>query len=112
MYYLRLIILLYVTLFFRCDVNILNASGQSAHDIAKFWNHEDVAAILSKHSKESSIQEVRNYYSQNPLYRASDMRKDSEALEAAKNNPKSKFIIFSQQQPFLIRSDGPQKKYK
>jgi len=95
-----------------CDVNILNASGQSAHDIAKFWNHEDVAAILSKHSQESSIQEVRNYYSQNPLYRASDMRKDSEALEAAKNNPKSKFIIFSQQQPFLIRSDGPQKKYK
>lgn len=95
-----------------CDVNLLNASGQSARDIAQFWNHDDAADILSKHHSELGIQEVRNYYSQNPLYRASDMRKDTASLQEAKNNPNSKFVLFSERKPFLVRGDKPQKKYK
>ena len=94
-------------------MNCLNASGQSALDIARFWNHSKAASELSQHKVESSTQQINNYYSRNPLYRASDMRKDTAALEEAKNNVKSKFVLFSHQKPFLVKSDdGHKKKYK
>uniref|UniRef100_A0A2C9LAL5 NAD-capped RNA hydrolase NUDT12 n=1 Tax=Biomphalaria glabrata TaxID=6526 RepID=A0A2C9LAL5_BIOGL len=88
-----------------CDVNCLNASGQTALEIAQFWNHKEVASILSQYRQQLEYDQIHNYYSLNPLYRASDVRKDAKQLESAKNNKSAKFIMFSKLQPFLITSE-------
>ena len=93
-------------------MSCLNASGQSALDIANFWNHKETASKISQHEGETLYQPVQNYYSQNPLYRASDMRKDEKVLQEAKENPSTKFILFSKQKPFLVKSDENPKKFK
>ena len=91
----------------RCDVNIMNASGQTALDIASFWNHTDSAAFLQKHSTSSPYDQAVNYYSQNPLYRASDLRKNTEWLDTAMRKETTKFIIFSSEvRPFLTKGEG------
>ncbi|CAG5116587.1 unnamed protein product, partial [Candidula unifasciata] len=95
-----------------CDVDSLNASGQTAFDIAEFWNHKEAASLLSQHKQEEQFNQIHNYYSLNPLYRASDLRKDADALLAAKRNPSSKYILFSNLQPFLLPPEDPKIKYK
>lgn len=115
LYWMLLIILLSKpphSLYFSCDINSLNSSGQSALDIAVFWNHKAAASLLSLHQQEEQFDQLHNYYSLNPLYRASDVRKDTEALESAKRNSSTKYIIFSNLQPFLLPSESPKKKYK
>ncbi|KAL8615929.1 hypothetical protein ACOMHN_034605 [Nucella lapillus] len=90
-----------------CDVNLMNASGQTALDIASFWNHADSATYLQQHSKHSPFDQAINYYSQNPLYRASDLRKKPQWLEAAMQKDSTKFVIFSSDiRPFLIKGTG------
>ncbi|KAK7115340.1 NAD-capped RNA hydrolase NUDT12-like [Littorina saxatilis] len=90
-----------------CDVNIMNASGQTALDIASFWNHTDSAAFLQKHSTHSPFDQAINYYSQNPLYRASELRKNAEWLEAAVQKENTKFVVFaSDLRPFFIKGEG------
>uniref|UniRef100_A0A0B7A769 NAD-capped RNA hydrolase NUDT12 n=1 Tax=Arion vulgaris TaxID=1028688 RepID=A0A0B7A769_9EUPU len=95
-----------------CDVSSLNASGQTARDIAEFWNHKEATSLLSQHKQDEQFEQFHNYYSLNPLYRASDIRKDDEALQVAKRNPSSKYILFSNLQPFLLPTEGPKIKYK
>ncbi|KAK7496825.1 hypothetical protein BaRGS_00011805 [Batillaria attramentaria] len=95
-----------------CDVNIMNASGQTALDIASFWNHTDCATFLQKHSTQSPYDQAVNYYSQNPLYRASDLRKDSAWLEAAMKKEATKFIVFSKDfRPLLMAGEGKKLKF-
>ncbi|XP_076465034.1 NAD-capped RNA hydrolase NUDT12-like isoform X2 [Babylonia areolata] len=90
-----------------CDVNIMNASGQTALDIASFWNHTDSATYLQKHSTHSPFDQAVNYYSQNPLYRASDLRKNSEWLEDAMRKDSTKFVIFSSDlRPLFTKGEG------
>lgn len=93
-------------------MNALNVSGQTALDIAQFWCHKEAASILSQHRADHAFDQINNYYSLNPLYRASDMRKDPEALEKARQNSTTKFILFSNRNPFLIRSETGGKKYR
>ncbi|XP_005094350.1 peroxisomal NADH pyrophosphatase NUDT12 isoform X2 [Aplysia californica] len=95
-----------------CDVNCLNASGQTALEIARFWNHSEAASVLSQHKQGVEFDQIHNYFSLNPLYRASEMRKDTAGLQAAKNNMSTKFVLFSDQKPFLLRSEEPSRKYK
>ena len=93
-------------------MNIMNASGQTALDIASFWNHADCAAFLQKHSTSSPYDLAVNYYSQNPLYRASDLRKNTEWLDAATKKETTKFVIFSSDLcPFLTRGEGKKLKF-
>jgi NAD+ diphosphatase len=85
----------------------MNASGQTALDIASFWNHDESAAFLRKHSTASPFDQAVNYYSQNPLYRASDMRKNAEWLASTAKKDSSKFIIFTVDlRPFLTKGGG------
>ncbi|KAH9518336.1 Peroxisomal NADH pyrophosphatase nudt12 [Bulinus truncatus] len=95
-----------------CDVNCLNASGQTALDIAQFWNHKEATAVLSQYQQQMEYDQLHNFYSLNPLYRASHVRKDAKALEAAKINKSAKYIIFSNLQPYLIRSEDKKKKLR
>ncbi|XP_059174609.1 NAD-capped RNA hydrolase NUDT12-like isoform X3 [Physella acuta] len=95
-----------------CDVYSFNAAGQTALDIAHFWNHKDSLALLSQHQQNTEFNQVRHYYSQNPLYRASDVRKDEKLLEAAQMNKSAKFVLFSKLCPFLIATKEPKKQYK
>ena len=89
----------------------MNASGQTALDIAQFWNHTDVASLLSQHKENVLFDQTHNYYSVNPLYRASDVRKDASALQALQKNATSKFVLFEEQKPFLLPPKGDRKKY-
>ncbi|XP_067666461.1 NAD-capped RNA hydrolase NUDT12-like isoform X1 [Haliotis asinina] len=82
------------------SVNILNSSGQTALDIANFWNHSDASSALSD-STVVPTQECRNYYSVNPLNRASDRRKHPEWIDQAVKRDNTKFIVFSDLNPFL-----------
>ncbi|GFO21398.1 peroxisomal NADH pyrophosphatase nudt12 [Plakobranchus ocellatus] len=95
-----------------CDVQCMNSSGQTALEIAQFWNHKDAAAVLSQHKENVLFDQTHNYYSVNPLYRASDLRKDASALQALKKDGSSKFILFEEQKPFLLPPDGERRKYK
>ncbi|GFR92388.1 peroxisomal NADH pyrophosphatase NUDT12 [Elysia marginata] len=95
-----------------CDMQVMNASGQTALDIAQFWNHKDAASILSQHKENVLFDQIHNYYSLNPLYRASDLRKEESTLQALKKNISSKFILFEQQKPFLLPPEGERKRYK
>lgn len=95
-----------------CDINCLNASGQTALDIAKFWNYKEAVAILSQHRQQVEFDQIHNYYSLNPLYRASDLRKDPSALETAKKNPSAKFVVFLNSEPYLLQSVEKKQKFK
>ncbi|XP_025076758.1 peroxisomal NADH pyrophosphatase NUDT12-like isoform X2 [Pomacea canaliculata] len=89
-----------------CDVNIMNSSGQTALDIASFWNHIDSAVYLQKHSTQSPYDLVSNYFSQNPLYRASDLRKNSEWLETVMKKESTKYVVFDADlSPFFIQGE-------
>lgn len=90
-----------------CDVNIMNASGQTALDIASFWNHQDSAAFLRKHSIVSPVDQAVNYFSHNPLYRASDIRKNSAWLGSTIKQTGTKIAVFSSDiRPLLKKADG------
>ncbi|KAK3758634.1 hypothetical protein RRG08_019544 [Elysia crispata] len=95
-----------------CDIQNMNASGQTALDIAQFWNHKEAASILSQHKENVLFDQTHNYYSLNPLYRASDLRKEESALQTLKKNATSKFILFEQQKPFLLPPEGDRRRYK
>lgn len=85
----------------------MNSSGQTALDIASFWNHVESAAFLQQHSTQSPYDQAVNYFSQNPLYRASDLRKKTDWLENAMKKETSKFIAFSHDlKPYLLKLDG------
>ena len=88
--------LFYLLLPFRCDVNIINGTGQTALDIAMFWNHSDVAKQLRSEAKgQHPDDNLRNYFSLNNLNRCSDKRKDKTWLRNKMLQENTKFILFS-----------------
>lgn len=94
---------------YRCSMNVLNSSGQTALDIANFWNHSDASSALSDGAV-IPTQECRNYYSLNPLNRASDRRKHPEWIHQSVRRDNTKFILFSDLNPFLIEDTNQKSK--
>lgn len=82
-------------LYCRCDANLINSTGQTALDIALFWNHADVARQLQlKASVVNPDENLRNYYSFNLLNRCSDKRKDKTWMRNKILASNTRFIIF------------------
>ncbi len=91
-------------------MEVLNSSGHTALDIAKFWNHEKVVKLLAPdddqfqqrggHSKKETV----NFFSNNPLDRAAHRRKDGDWLKTTMMKPSTKYILLSDLQPFVIKS--------
>lgn len=85
------------------DECLINHNGQTALDIAKFWNHKAVQDILSKKSSENK--EFKNFFSSNPLDRYGNMRSNAEWIEKVSKQPDTVYVIFHELSPLLVQSD-------
>ncbi|KAL7885086.1 hypothetical protein AOLI_G00078560 [Acnodon oligacanthus] len=93
---------------------LMNKSGQTAHDIAKFWGHKHIASLLVS-GAESSLNELlphkgamdhENYFNREYLDRRSDKRTDSGWLAAKQISPKTVFLLFHNLEPLV--TSGPE----
>ncbi|XP_064609858.1 NAD-capped RNA hydrolase NUDT12-like isoform X2 [Liolophura sinensis] len=86
-----------------CDKEALNPSGQTALDIATFWNHKGAADILRSQTKEQRLdQNCRNYFSLNLLNRAAEKRKNKAWLEDTMQKTSTRYILFTDLKPLVI----------
>ena len=92
-------------------MNILNSSGQSALDIASFWDHEPARQLLMERTESARDLPSYPYFSRNPLYRAAHKRSDKTWISSTIEKPSTKFVIFSHLKPFLIEINSPVKKH-
>lgn len=91
----------------------MNKSGQTAHDIAKFWGHRHIARFLASsgdvalHGILPSNKSTENetYFSREYLNRMSDKRTDSEWLSAKQSSPETVFIVFHNLDPFVTAEE-------
>ena len=74
---------------------MINGTGQSALDIALFWNHVEAARLLQSGVKNDHPDEnLRNYFSLNYLNRCSDKRKDKTWLRNKVLTENTRFVLF------------------
>ncbi|XP_013870101.1 NAD-capped RNA hydrolase NUDT12 [Austrofundulus limnaeus] len=92
-----------------CDKFSVNASSQTAYDIAKFWGHRHIAGLLSRSEGrrvlpggEPHLQE--NYFSRETLDRLSARRTDEVWLEAKQKDPDTVYLLFSNLSPMVSAS--------
>ena len=91
----------------------MNSTGQTALDIAMFWNHSDVARQLRSEDKVQNPDiNLRNYFSLNNLNRCSDKRKDKTWLRNKMLQENTKFILFSNLNVLVCPVPGKKQKYK
>ncbi|KAK6179516.1 hypothetical protein SNE40_011851 [Patella caerulea] len=94
------------------DVNIMNSSGQTALDVATFWNNQEIVDLLTGKSRLEERQQFYNFFSQNPLYRASEKRNDKAWLQNVLKLSTTNFVIFSELNAFVtpVKNAGSEKK--
>ncbi|XP_066567342.1 NAD-capped RNA hydrolase NUDT12 isoform X1 [Amia ocellicauda] len=95
-----------------CDKSLVNKSGQTALDIAKFWGHKHIANLLTNTKSgdrhrflSSTAGEHENFFSREFLNRMSEKRTDLKWLKAKQSCPHTVYILFSNLSP-LVTSDG------
>lgn len=94
-------------------MNIINSTGQTALDIAMFWNHSDVAKHLRSEAKvQHPDDHLRNYFSLNNLNRCSDKRKDKTWLRNKMLEENTKFILFSNLSALVSPLKGKKQKWR
>ncbi|KAK1800956.1 hypothetical protein P4O66_004718 [Electrophorus voltai] len=95
-----------------CNKDLKNKSGQTAHDIAKFWGHKHIADLLVGDGKirdilpSTGVTEHENYFSREYLSRMSDKRTDSGWLSAKQSSPETVFLLFHNLDPLV--TSGPE----
>ena len=88
---------------------MINSSGQTALDIANFWGHSEIVSLLSGDDKaelkSTSMpnQAMVHFFSHSFLDRSAHRRKDSTWLATAMQAKTSLFVLFSNQNPYLIQ---------
>lgn len=98
----------------RCNKDLVNKSGQTAHDIAKFWGHRHIARFLSSSGDfthhgilpSNKYTENETYFSREYLNRMSDKRTDSEWLSTKQASSETVFIVFHNLDPFVTTESG------
>lgn len=96
------------------DTLVTNSVGQTASDIAEFWQHRQVAEIISKTNEGQASAAMglpvtvrkTNYFCDSPLDRMSQRRTDDEWLDALKTDPKTVYIVLTQLSPIVKSSSG------
>ena len=95
----------------RADRDVINSTGQTALDIALFWNHKKATTVLSQSNSEGqnvskplqfNQQDINNFFSRNPLDRAGNKRRDPKWVESMMTNSKTKYVAFSNLMPFMM----------
>ncbi|KAJ8380955.1 hypothetical protein SKAU_G00017330 [Synaphobranchus kaupii] len=92
-----------------CDKSLVNKSGQTSYDIAKFWGHKHIAGLLANSKggnshhllPGSSTEGHENYFSREFLNRMSEKRTNSQWLEAKQSSPASVYILFFNLNPLV-----------
>lgn len=97
------------------DVSLINKSGQTAFQIAEFWNHEECCKVLDPNkngpSKALPAKEIVNFFGNYPLDRQALRRTDQSWLEAAQKNPTTKYILLSKQNTYTLPPSADNRKY-
>lgn len=76
-------------------MNVINSTGQTALDIALFWNHPEIIQQLTEQVKDTNPDKnLSNYFSMNLLNRCSEKRKDKTWLRNKMLAANSRFILF------------------
>uniref|UniRef100_A0A3B3R0G5 NAD-capped RNA hydrolase NUDT12 n=1 Tax=Paramormyrops kingsleyae TaxID=1676925 RepID=A0A3B3R0G5_9TELE len=96
-----------------CDTSLVNKSGQTAYDIARFWGHKHVAGLLSNSKPGDDHQFLdkveaeapENFFSRESLDRRCERRTDGKWLEAKRRSPDSVYILFFNLNP-LVTSEA------
>ncbi|XP_061116813.1 peroxisomal NADH pyrophosphatase NUDT12 [Conger conger] len=97
-----------------CDKSLVNKSGHTSYDIAKFWGHKHIAGLLAdgkgggnRHLlPRGSAGGQENYFSREFLNRMSEKRTDGQWLEAKQSSPASVYILFFNLNPFVTPTAG------
>ncbi|XP_043920165.1 NAD-capped RNA hydrolase NUDT12 [Protopterus annectens] len=96
-----------------CDRAVINKSGQTALDIAKFWGHKHVANLLSNAKNvhgpsflPSGGAEQENYFNKTILDRFSHKRADLDWLKLKQVEPFTVYILFSNLYPLVCSSSA------
>lgn len=94
-----------------CDKISVNASSQTAYDIAKFWGHRHISNLLGRTDDSchrvlpgSDLNQHENYFSREMLDRLSGKRTDQVWLEAKQSHPDTVFLLFSNLSPMVSSS--------
>ncbi|XP_060068904.1 NAD-capped RNA hydrolase NUDT12-like isoform X2 [Ylistrum balloti] len=96
-----------------CDVNLVNKTGQTAQDIAVFWDQKNAADMLTNFiKKENPDKQLRNYFSLNNLDRKAENRKDNVWLDNKLKEDSTRFIVFSDLKPLVVNNGDSTKRYK
>lgn len=83
----------------------MNNLGQTAYDIASFWNHKEVMSLLSL-PDDNLPQEPVHFFTVKNLDRASEKRKDSDWLKQnLASSPNSRILVFVKTFP-VIEAEG------
>ena len=84
-------------------MNTLNSTGQTALDIANFWNNTAASEALSKISKEHEQPEKAiNFFGHNAIDRTADKRKDKQWIEQTMALPNTQYVLMADLQPVSV----------
>ncbi|NXJ97585.1 NUD12 pyrophosphatase, partial [Corythaixoides concolor] len=96
-----------------CDRSIVNKSGQTALDIAKFWGYKHIADLLANvkggqtpNFLSNEVKGYENYFGLTLLDRRTDKRTDSKWLSKKLSHPTTVYIFFSNLSPLVTLGVG------
>ncbi|XP_071168626.1 NAD-capped RNA hydrolase NUDT12-like isoform X4 [Mytilus edulis] len=96
-----------------CDVNLVNKTGQTALDIAQFWDQSEATSLIMDYVKhDNPDKQLRNFFSYNPLLRCAEKRKDTNWLENKMREDSTKYIAFCELQPYVLSLPDNKWKYQ
>ncbi|KAK3097530.1 hypothetical protein FSP39_010491 [Pinctada imbricata] len=96
-----------------CDVNLVNKTGQTAQDIAFFWDQGNASKVLNDFvNKQNPDKQLRNYFSLNYLDRCSEQRKKEDWLQSKIREECTRFIAFSELKPFVVPLEDRTKRWR
>lgn len=85
------------------DATLINKSGQNTHQIASFWNHNNVVKKIDKFlsPQPSPRMEFVNYFGTSTIDRQAYQRKDIVYIESLKRLDSTRYLIFADLQLFV-----------
>ncbi|CAG5917492.1 unnamed protein product [Menidia menidia] len=93
-----------------CDRLCVNGSAQTAYDVAKFWGHGHIAALLARSGAGGGLPggglsggggAQENFFSREPLDRLSSRRADAVWMDATQSRLDSVYLLFSRLSPMV-----------
>ncbi|CAG5917478.1 unnamed protein product [Menidia menidia] len=93
-----------------CDRLCVNGSAQTAYDVAKFWGHGHIAALLARSGGGGGLSggglaggggAQENFFSREPLDRLSSRRADAVWMDATQSRLDSVYLLFSRLSPMV-----------